>query len=463
MVTDEVYAALRAENAALREQCAVLQQQNAALSEQVAAALQRISELEAKKTPPPPFVKANVPPPPAKPRRKRAQQHNQARRCEAPSVVVEHPLTTCPDCGSWLGGVHVGRTRQVIDLPSPAAVVVTQHQVQRGWCSACRRWHEAPLDLQGQTLGQGRLGVGIASLVAHLRTSLRLPLRSIQRYLADLHGLRVSVGELVELLHRVAAHTAPTAWAIRDQVRRRAVVHADETGWREAGHNGYAWLLATPEGERYVERHQSRAGAVANALLGEDFGGVLVSDFYAGYNDTPGGQHQRCWVHLLRDAHLLAEAHAQDLTRVGLETRVWVAALQTLGQRVRQALIHHPPPTPAHRQQLHRQLLLEVQALGAQFVHLLDHPCRPLAWRVWHFQHELLTCVLHSGVPPDNNLAERAIRPLVIARKISGGTRSPRGSLTRMQLYSLAATWTAQGHNPLTQFRCLLQSPLPQL
>jgi transposase len=459
MVSEEVFAALQAENAALQAANAALQQRIATLSEQLASALQRISELEAKKTPPPPFVKANVPPRPAKPRRKRAPQYNQARRCEEPSVVVEHPITTCPDCGSRLGGVHMGRSRQVIDLPPPPAVVVTEHQVQRGWCSACARWQDAPVDLSGQTLGQGRLGVGIASLVAHLRTSLRVPLRSIQRYLADLHGLRVSVGELVELLHRIAAHGSPAVQQIRETARQRPVVHADETGWREAGHNGYAWMLATPAGERYVERDPSRAGAVANRLLGDNVTGVLVTDFYAGYNDTPGGRHQRCWVHLLRDAHLLGEAHAAERRLVGLETRLWVAALQAVGQRVRQ-LVSHPPPDPPQRQ---RQVLLALQALGEQFLQVPDHPCRALAWRLWHFQDELLTGLTQSGVPPDNHLAERAIRPLVIARKISGGTRSPRGSQTRMQLYSLAATWTAQGQNPLTEFRRLLQSPLPQL
>ena len=55
-----------------------------------------------------------------------------------------------------------------------------------------------------------------------------------------------------------------------------------------------------------------------------------------------------------------------------------------------------------------------------------------------------MTCVAQSGVPPDNNLAERAIRPLVITRKISGGTRSTQGSPTHMRLYSLAATWMAR-------------------
>jgi transposase len=467
MVTDEAYQAVQVENVALQERIAELTAQVAKLTEQLANALQRIAELEAKKTPPPAFVKANMPERAESrpPRRHRAPEQNRARRREEPTVIVEHPLTTCPDCGSRLGGVHIGRRRQVVDLPPPPAVVVTEHQVQRGWCSACARWHEAPLDLRGQALGQGRLGVGIASLVAHLRTVLRLPLRTIQRYLADLHGLQVSVGELVSLLHRVARQGQPTVTAIRDTARGRAVVHADETGWREAGRNGYVWVLATPEGERYVEYHHSRAGRVANALLGETFTGVLVSDFYGGYNDTPGGRHQRCWVHLLRDVRALAETHAAGTRLVDLEVRAWTGAVRTLWEQVRAAwglARDHPPPARAPREQQAVDLQRDLQALGDQFVTAADHPCRALAWRLWHFQHELLTCLSVPGVPPDNNAAERAIRPLVVARTISGGTRSPRGSTTRMDLYSLGATWIAQGHNPLHEFRRLLQSPLPQ-
>lgn len=461
MVTDEAYQALQAENATLRQQVEVL-------SAQVAAAVQRIADLEAQKTPPPHFVKANVAAraEPRPPRRKRAAEQNHARRREEPTVVVEHAITTCPACGSRLGGVQVGRRRQVVELPPPPAVVVTEHRVQRGWCSACGCWREAPLDLRGQAhqaFGQGRLGVGIASLVAHLRTALRLPIRSIQRYLVDLHGLRVSVGEIVGVLHRVAQQGVPAVQAIRDVARSRAVVHADETGWRESGHNGYAWLLATPEGERYVEFHHSRAGAVANALVGEDFHGVLVTDFYGGYNDTPGGQHQRCWVHLLRDLRTLAEAHADGTSLTAVEVRVWTAAVRGVWRQVRAAVRRDPPLAAEQRRSLAQRLQRTLHALGDQFVTALGHPCRALAWRLWHFGPELLTCVAQSGVPPDNNAAEQAVRPLVVGRKISGGTRSPRGSDTRMALYSLAATWTAQGRNPLAEFRHLLHSSLPQI
>ena len=448
MVSDEAYAALVAENRHL--------------TEQLAAAVQRIAELEAKKTPPPSFVRANVPARPKAERRKRAAEHNHARRRETPTQLVEHPISHCPDCGGALGGVHVGRRRQVVDLPLPPPVEIIEHRVQRGWCAGCGTWREAELDLGSQVLGQGRLGVGIAALVAHLRTALRLPIRAIQAYLADLHGLRVSTGELVDLLHRVAAHGAPAVAAIRERVRHRAVVHGDETPWRENGQNGYSWLLATPEGERYLEYHRSRAGAVVNQMLGDDFRGVLVTDFYAGYNDTPGGQHQRCWVHLLRDLHQLREAHAQEMSRVGLEVRAWVDAVHTLWERVQDAHTH-PPGAPSARERLAQDLLDDVQALGAQFVEQLGHPCRALAWRLWHFQGELLTCVRQPEVPPDNNAAERAIRPQVIGRKISGGTRSPQGSQTRMRLATLAATWSASGLQPLHEFRRLLQSPLPQI
>ena len=352
--------------------------------------------------------------------------------------------------------------RQVVDLPPPPAVVITDHEIERGWCAQCHRWREAPLDLRGQAVGQGRLGVGVASLVAYLRSTLRLPVRSIQRALADLHGLTLSVGAVVDLLRRSASHGAGAVTQIRDRARSRAVAHADETGWRENGRNGYVWLLATPEGERYVEYHHSRAGAVANSLLGEEFRGVLVSDFYGGYNDTPGGRHQRCWVHLLRDARTLRDTHADDLSFQGRETRAWAAAVLTLGRRVR-AAVRLPPPTPAACQTRLQRLRAELDALAFQYTSTQEHPCRALAWRLRRFGDELLTCVAQSGVPPDNNFAERAIRPLVVTRKMSGGTRSPAGSTTHMRLYSLAATWTAQGLSPLAQFRQLLQSPLPQL
>src|SRR5437016_4054101 len=126
----------------LEEQLKQALTQVQALQEQLAAAQLRIEELEKQKTPPPAFVKANVPKPEEgekKPRKKRAAQYNRARRREKPTRVVEHHIRTCEACGSRLGGVSVSRRRQVIELPEPAPVEVTEHVVYHGWCSQCQK------------------------------------------------------------------------------------------------------------------------------------------------------------------------------------------------------------------------------------------------------------------------------------------------------------------------------------
>jgi transposase len=453
MTPEEELAALRAENAALQSELSALREQVDQLTAALHTAQARISELEAKKTPPPAFVKANVPQRPKQARKKRAAEHNRARRLETPTQVVEHRLQRCPACQGHLSGIHLARRRQVIDLPPPPPVEITEHQVFCGWCSFCHAWREAPLNLAGQVLGQGRIGVGIASLVAHLRLVVRAPLRIIQAWLASVHGLRLSVGEISDLLRRVAARGQTALTAVRERIRASPVVQADETGWREAGQNGYVWFAGTPTGERYFEYHHSRAGAVINTLLGEDFQGVLGSDFYAAYNDTPGGQHQRCWAHLLRDLHGLKADHADSL-----EVVVWAKAVKDVYLLAKAWLAQG-----RERQAAYGEAVLLVRALGEQFAGTKGHPCQALAKRLLRHQDELFVFVRQPGVPADNNLAERSLRPLVIARKISGGTRSKPGSQTRMTLTSLFQTWQARGLNPLHESLRLLQSPFPQI
>jgi hypothetical protein len=444
---------LEEELAHLRADLQRLQAENAALKTALAAAEQRIAELEAKKTPPPAFVKANVPARPKQARKKRAPEHNHARPLETPTQVVEHRLTCCPACQGRLSGVHLARRRQVVDLPPPPPVAVIEHQVFTGWCSFCHTWREAPLDLTGQVLGQSRIGIGIASLVAHLRQVVRAPLRTIQAWLTSVHRVHLSVGEISDLLRRVAAHGQGVLQAVRERIRASPVVQADETGWRENGQNGYVWFAGTPTGERYFEDHHSRAGTVINALLGEDFAGVLGSDFYAAYNDTPGGRHQRCWAHLLRDLHALKTDHATTL-----EVVVWARAVKDAYLLAKAWRVEG-----VERKRAYGELVLLIRALGEQCAQAKGHPCQALAKRLLRHQDELFVFVLEPGVPADNNLAERSLRPLVIARKISGGTRSPVGSQTRMTLSSLFQTWQARGLNPLHECFRLLQSPFPQL
>jgi hypothetical protein len=297
----------------------------------------------------------------------------------------------------------------------------------------------------------------VAALVAYLRTTLRLPVRQVQTYLATLHQLRLSVGEIIELSHAVRQQLQAPAEQLLVQVRQQAVVHQDETGWRENGVNGYIWttVSAGPAAVRYYQYSPSRSHHVAQQLLGADFRGVLVSDFYAAYNLIPG-RHQRCWVHLLRDLHALKVAHSARA-----EIVQWAQAVGQLYDDAQTWLGAHPSAPAEARRQQYADLHHRACCLGQQYASAAHHPCWALARRLLRHQDELFLFVLLPGVPADNNLAERSLRPVVIMRKISGGTRSAQGTRTRLTLASLFATWHARGLNPFRECLNALLQPAP--
>jgi transposase len=244
----------------------------------------------------------------------------------------------------------------------------------------------------------------------------------------------------------------PTLAGLKAAIRASPAVQADETGWREDGINGYIWSASTPT-VRYYEYHHSRGHEVVEALLGPDFQGVLGSDFYAAYNIHPG-LHQRCWVHFLRDGHDLKEQYADDAA-----VQEWFTQVKALYDRARAYVGPDPDLPPARQEAVRTQqqhaLERELWHLCAPYAHTAS-PLQTLCKRVERFLPELFVFVARPEVPSDNNLAERSVRPLVIARKISGGSRSPNGSQTRMALFSCFGTWAAQGLNPFLHCLALL-------
>lgn len=450
MTLEDEVIRLRAENAEL--QCL-----NTLLQEQLAAALQRIAELEQRRDEPPPFVKPNrLPhPDPKPPRKKRAAHHNHNRRRQSPTRSLPHAFDRCPDCNYRLQGSSIDYTREVIELPEPQPVEIIEHQVIKRFCPKCQRWQSPKLDLRGQVLGQGRIGVRIASLIAYLRTSLRLPIRRIQAYLRTIHQLVLSAGELVELLHQVRRSLQGCIDRLKVQARASPILHGDETSWRENGQNGYIWAFSRPgdEAVRYYEYDHSRGQAVLKRILGGTFHGHLVSDFYCGYNDY-AGKHQRCWVHLLRDLHALKDAHPLDG-----DLQSWAEAVRECYADAQAWLSAHPQAALAQREALYVELTSRTHALGLMYATAYRQPCCALAKRLLRHEDELFQFVLVEGLSADNNLAERSIRPLVVIRKISGGSRSAEGTKTRLGLASLFETWQARKLNPFVECLKLLSQP----
>ena len=285
--------------------------------------------------------------------------------------------------------------------------------------------------------------------------SRRLPYRVIQRYLKWRYRLGLSVGEVVALVRGAAGRGQEEYNRLQREIRASPVVYGDETGWREDGRNGYLWSLSTPEVRCFLRRASRGRQAVAE-VLGDEFEGVLVRDFYSAYN-VHQGLHQRCWTHLLRDIRQLKEKYPGH------------QGLAEWAQQVREVYDHaqaYPGPDPGlpetvqRAQRVRQQELLQEQMLSICKPYVgSDAPMSVLCQRVERFLPELFTFVAEPRAKADNNAAERSLRPAVVSRKISGGTRSPEGSTTKSVLASLFGTRRLRGRNPYHALNSILSQP----
>lgn len=396
----------------------------------------------------PAWVKPNRPTREKKERKRRGQAF--VRRRERADEVQVHAAECCPRCHRKLGGGWVHRRRQVIEVVPPQVRVI-EHVVMARRCGICKQRvlpRLAPELLGVQ--GKRRFGVSVQAVVAVLHGRYRVPMKEIRRLLQELCGLRISDGEIVALLDGVVGAGEAELHRLLEAVRGSPAVCADETGWREDGRNGWLWTFSTPR-VRYFECRDTRAGTVPKEVLGEDFGGVVSCDCYVGYNRLDA-EKQRCWAHLLRDLHALKEEQADQPGVLA-----WVEAIQSLYAEAK-AL---PESTPPRRRPRRRQLEVRLDALVRPFAKQKAAPQRVLAERIRQHLREWFVFVEHPEVPSTNNLAERSLRPAVVARKISGGTRSKKGSQTKMGLMSLLGTWVLQEKPLLSTCQQLLLTGSP--
>ena len=391
-----------------------------------------------------------------KPNRLKGGQHARkprgrafVRRREVPDEVREHAVAQCAQCGRRLEGGWVHRRRQVIEVVLAHRVI--EHVVLARRCGACGRRHLPSLDPAVLGVqGKRRFGASVQALVGALHGRYRVPMKEIRHLLQEGWGLHVSDGEVVALLDGVVQAGEQELEHLLTQVRGASVVCADETGWRQDGKNGWLWTFTTPT-LRYFQYRDTRSGTVPEEVLGADFGGIVSCDCYVGYNRLLA-EKQRCWAHLLRDLHELKEQQADQP-----EVLAWVEAIQGLYQQAQTGAC----ASPQRRRRRRRHLEVRLDALVRPVAQQAKAPHRVLAERIRRHLLEWFVFVEYPEVPSTNNLAERSLRPAVVARKISGGTRSHKGSQTKMGLMSLFGTWAARGQSLLPACQRLLLTDSP--
>ena len=336
-----------------------------------------------------------------------------------PDKVKRVFFTHCPDCRHKLQRTESVDTHIVEDIPQPQSikVVVTRYDKERQWCKTCRK--EVVAVSPGEIPGS-KLGINLLVHIMILKYGCKMSLEAISLLLYQTYSLKISKGGIIQILHRARDHLGEKYIKIRDAVRASPVKHADETGWRINGQNCWMWDFLTKQ-EVYLTIEETRGGGIPKRELeGMHEDDVLVRDDYGAYKNLPL-KHQSCWAHLRRKSR--DSANDKDAS---LEVKKLDSQLKNLFNLLSSTV--SKPFEKVERAKVYQQAWQTLSSIIAASYTKQD--AIDIQTRIRNQGKNLLTALLYDNVPLTNNLAERSLRPLVVQRKISGGSRSWNGART---------------------------------
>ena len=379
----------------------------------------------------------------------------------SPSDVDEtHSImpALCGSCSAPLTGNDPNpRLHQTIDIPpvTPKIIELQLHQLR---CTKCGESTRADLP---KGVHPSAFGPNLSSLVVQLSGEYRMSRRSIQRFVRDIHGIQISLGAISKLEQRISRGLKIAHVEAMTSVATSPTKHLDETTWRQSSKLKWVWTAVGEDATVFVIR-DSRESSVTRELIGDKPSGIVISDRYSGYSYIEMEQRQVCLAHLLRDFRRMAE---------GEEAHRWIGKrlLGLLNGAFR--LWHIFRDDEIDRITLARWS----RKLRVRMLRLLDEGGRSTGYEtpgmcrgILRTEPAMWTFTERENVEPTNNIAERAIRPVVLLRKTSLGTQSKRGSrfVERMQTVSTTLKKTGRSvHDFIGEVAhaVLLGDPLPKL
>ncbi len=438
-------AELEAENAELKTLVAELKAQVARLSGQIA----KLSKNSSNSSKPP--SSDIVKPPKAKPkgrgkkqRRKIGGQPGHLKHERQPfavqdlSDVWEYHLDRCPDCGGRVKRAEAESrvVQQVEVVESP--IRIDEHRGLAYYCGHCEKVHYAPLPAEVEK--GGLVGPRLTALVAYLKCGCHASFSTIRKFLRDVMKITISRGQLAKVIRKVSRALQGVYDDLLARLPTEAWLNVDETGHKENKKRLWTWCFRA---ELYTlfKIDSSRGSKVLLEVLGEEFNGVLGCDYFSAYRKYMkdiGVALQFCLAHLIRDVKFLTTLPDRATRRYGervldglrrlfdvihrRETMTEVGFNRTLEQ-ARRDLIAVAKRAPDRRQA--QNLAKRFRLHGESYFRFITTP----------------------GVSPTNNLAEQAIRFVVIDRRITQGTRSEAGRQWCERIWTVMATCAQQGRS----------------
>ena len=351
----------------------------------------------------------------------------------------------CPHCDTKLeGDTQEIRSRHVTHIKLISKAKTTRYDIHRKYCPRCKKLVELEAP---NVLPHARLGLSIMLLVMYLKLGLRLPCNKICEYFMTMYNLYISEGEIIVILRQLAREFGDYYSYLENIVKIARVKHTDTTSWRVDGKNYFAWVFIACGVVLYKirKRNNSRVALTVFGRKQKDM--TLVIDRYSALRalaEKAGFLLQLCWSHILADSRDLAK-------NFGAEGRYVHRKLKEIYELANGLN--------------HKGTLEQVEQLKGEILQLTLRHYKHLT--VWKFVknlyyrdvENLFRFVTDPDIDSTNNISERELRALVIIRKISNGSRSPRGANATAMLLSIIQTLRFNKQNVLEGLQNILNNP----
>jgi transposase len=384
-------------------------------------------------------------------------------RHDRPLFAVEeidkfHPyiLATCPDCHGEVsimdGEPRIIQQVELIEVP----LIREEHRSYPVWCPKCGKIHYMPFP--PEVYKEGLLKERLTSLVAYMKNVCHASFSTIRKYIRDVLGEKVSRGYLRKVIEKVSRSLEAPYNELLDRLPLETIVNVDETGHKENGDKFWTWVF---KAELYVlfKIDKSRGSKVLIDILGKEFNGVLGCDYFSAYRKYLKDFNisiQFCLAHLIRDIRFLTtltdaetNAYGQKLldqvknmfkvihNRDSMTPQTFTAALEHAKQKIIATALNNVPSRVNKKGKEEKR---EAQNMVNRF--------RLYGKAYFEF-------ITTPGIDPTNNVAEQAIRFVVIDRHVTQGTRSVKGRQSNERLWTVIATCSLQGRSA---FNFILES-----
>lgn len=343
-------------------------------------------------------------------------------------------MDKCPICGEPVSDTQEIRERIIEDIEQPKTRN-TKHLIHRCYCRNCDKIVEPEIY---DALPNSRFGLKLMILILILKLDCRIPSNKITSLLSSVFGVKISDGEIYNILKKLSKSFGSYYSELEEKIRNALAKHIDETSWRINGQNNWLWIFINKEVALYVVEKQ-RSSEVPIRILGNQEGKFITSDRFSAYNvlvEKTGCLQQVCWTHLIRNSKDLSEHYGEAKY---IHKRMKYIYRKAKGGKTSKEKLLSWVDLIASRPYTSNQVFKFVKSI-----------CR-------NHREDLFRFIDNPRINSSNNLAEQGLRPAVVIRKVSGGSRSEDGAETTARLLSVLQTVKLQNNNPYEGILNLLQ------